>query len=58
MGRERRVGFLVRMNELRMYIAESLLHLILFILPDTEDGMRFVKYNQAYCAEVIRQGGR
>lgn len=35
-------------NEIRMYLSEVLLHLVLYIVPKTDNGLRLLKHIEKY----------
>lgn len=40
-------------NEIRMYLSEVLLHLVLYIVPKTDNGSRLVKSIKKYTENEI-----
>jgi len=40
-------------NEIRIYISEVLLHLILYVVPKTPDGIKLVKAIKKYSEKEI-----
>lgn len=40
-------------NEIRMYLSEVLLHLVLYLVPKTNNGLRLVKHIQKYTEEEL-----
>jgi len=40
-------------NEIRMYISEVLLHLILYLVPKTNNGLTLVKHMQKYSEKEL-----
>ncbi len=40
-------------NEIRMYLSEVLLHLILYVVPKTPDGIKLIKAIKKYSEKEI-----
>lgn len=40
-------------NEIRMYLSEVLLHLVLYVVPKTDNGLRLVKHIEKYAKNEL-----